>query len=111
MKKNAFLGLILAGLGAGAVNGLFGAGGGEDAPTTELGDEDLADGKIDILTLLVKCELCASKSEARRNVQQGGVTVESDKVTDFTKTYTKDELTAGLLVKRGKKNYRRAVMK
>ena len=41
---------------------LFGAGSAEDAPTTELGDEDLTDGKIDILTLLVKCELCASKS-------------------------------------------------
>ncbi|MBQ9802017.1 MAG: tyrosine--tRNA ligase [Clostridia bacterium] len=90
---------------------LFGAGSGADAPTTELGDEDFVDGKIDILTLLVKCELCASKSEARRNVQQGGVTVENDKVTDFTKTYTKEELAAGLLVKRGKKNYRRAITK
>ncbi len=90
---------------------LFGAGSGADAPTTELSDEDLTDGAIDILTLLVKCELCASKSEARRNVQQGGVTVAGDKVTDFTKTYTKAELAEGLLIKRGKKNYRRAVAK
>ena len=90
---------------------LFGAGSAADAPTTELSDEDLVDGSIDILTLLVKTELCASKSEARRNVQQGGVTVEGDKVTDISKAYTKAELAEGLLVKRGKKNYRRAVMK
>ena len=100
-----------AGKAEASAKALFGAGSAEDAPTTELCDEDLTDGKIDILTLLVKCELCASKSEARRNVQQGGVTVGNDKVTDFTKTYTKDELAEGLLVKRGKKNYRRAVMK
>ena len=90
---------------------LFGAGSAADAPTTELTDEDLVDGSIDILTLLVKTELCASKSEARRNVQQGGVTVEGDKVTDIGKTYTKAELAEGLLVKRGKKSYRRAITK
>ncbi|MBR2312021.1 MAG: tyrosine--tRNA ligase [Clostridia bacterium] len=90
---------------------LFGAGSAADAPTTELSDEDLVDGSIDILTLLVKTELCASKSEARRNVQQGGVTVEGDKVTDISKAYTKAELTEGLLIKRGKKNYRRALIK
>ncbi|MBE6602764.1 MAG: tyrosine--tRNA ligase [Ruminococcaceae bacterium] len=90
---------------------LFGAGSAADAPTTELSDTDLVDGAIDILTLLVKTELCASKSEARRNVQQGGVTVEGDKVTDISKTYTKAELAEGLLVKRGKKNYRRALIK
>jgi len=90
---------------------LFGAGSGAEAPTTELTDEDLTDGAIDILTLLVKTELCASKSEARRNVQQGGVTVEGDKVTDIYRSYTKAELAAGLLVKRGKKSYRRAIVK
>ena len=90
---------------------LFGAGSAADAPTTELTDDDLVDGAIDILTLLVKTELCASKSEARRNVQQGGVTVEGDKVTDISKAYTKAELENGLLIKRGKKNYRRAVTK
>lgn len=90
---------------------LFGAGSAADAPTTELTDDDLVDGAIDILTLLVKTELCASKSEARRNVQQGGVTVDGDKVTDISKAYTKAELENGLLIKRGKKNYRRAVTK
>ncbi len=90
---------------------LFGAGSAEDAPTTELTAEDLTNGAIDILTLLVKTELCASKSEARRNVQQGGVAVEGDKVTDIYRSFTKAELEDGLLVKRGKKNYRRAVIK
>ena len=94
-----------------AAKALFGAGSGEDAPTTELSAEDLTDGAIDILTMLVKAELCASKSEARRNVEQGGVTVEGDKVTDIRATFTAEALTAGLLVKRGKKNYRRVVMK
>ena len=90
---------------------LFGAGSAADAPTTELSDEDFMDGAIDILTLLVRSTLCVSKSEARRNVQQGGVTVEGEKVTDIAKAYTKAELAEGLLVKRGKKSYRRVVAK
>ena len=90
---------------------LFGAGSAADAPTTELSDEDFMDGAIDILTLLVRSSLCVSKSEARRNVQQGGVTVEGEKVTDIAKAYTKAELAEGLLVKRGKKSYRRVVAK
>ncbi len=94
-----------------AAKALFGAGSGADAPTTELTADDLADGAIDMLSLLVKCELCASKSEARRNVEQGGVTVEGEKVTDIRRTFTAAELAGGLLVKRGKKNYRRVIMK
>ena len=90
---------------------LFGAGSGEDAPTTELCAADLTDGYIDILSLLVKAELAASKSEARRNTEQGGVTVDGEKVTDIKKTFTADELKNGLLVKRGKKNYRRVILK
>ena len=62
-------------------------------------------------SMLVKAELCASKSEARRNVEQGGVTVEGEKVTDIRATFTTEALTAGLLVKRGKKNYRRVILK
>ena len=93
-----------------AAKALFGAGSGADAPTTALSPADLTDGAIDILSLLVKCELCASKSEARRNVEQGGVTVEGEKVTDIRRTFTEAMLTAGLLIKRGKKNYRRVIM-
>ena len=90
---------------------LFGAGSGENAPTTELSDADLTDGSIDILSLLVRSELCASKSEARRNVEQGGVSVEGEKVTDIKRCFTASELAGGVLVKRGKKNYRRVILK
>ena len=89
------------------------AGGGEggDVPTTELSDADLADGQLDILSLLVKSGLCASKSEARRNVQQGGVTVEDQKVTDIAALYDADTLRKGLMVRRGKKNFNKVILK
>ena len=82
-----------------------------NAPTTELTADDLTDGAIDIMTLLVKTGLCPSKSDARRNVQQGGVTVDDQKVTDIGAVFTADQLKAGLLVKRGKKNFQKVVIK
>ena len=94
-----------------AAKALFGAGSGADAPTTELSATDLTDGTIDMLTLLVKCGLCASKSEARRNVEQGGVTVEGEKITDIRHTLASAELAGGVLIKRGKKSYRRVILK
>ncbi|MBR3293539.1 MAG: tyrosine--tRNA ligase [Oscillospiraceae bacterium] len=90
---------------------LFTGGGSADAPTTELAETDLTDGAVDILTLLVKTGLCASKSEARRNVQQGGVSVDDEKVTDIAAVYGADTLRAGLLVKRGKKNFQKVVLR
>jgi tyrosyl-tRNA synthetase len=90
---------------------LFGAGGGEDAPTTELSADDFIDGAIDVVTLFAKSGLCASKSEARRTVEQGGATVDGDKVTDIKKTYTVAEFADGKLLRRGKKNYRRIIVK
>ena len=94
-----------------AAKALFGAGGGEDAPVAELTAEDFVDGAIDVLTLFAKSGLCASKSEARRTVEQGGATVGGEKVTDIKKTYTAADFAEGLLLKRGKKNFRRVVMK
>ena len=89
------------------------AGGAEggDVPTTELSEADLADGKLDILTLLVKSGLCASKSEARRNVQQGGVTLEDQKVTDIAASYDADTLRQGIILRRGKKNFNKVILK
>ena len=89
------------------------AGGGEggNVPTTELTDADFVDGQIDILSLLVKSGLCASKSEARRNVQQGGVTVEDQKVTDIAASYDAETLRRGLMVRRGKKNFNKLILK
>ena len=92
---------------------LFGAGAGDgsDAPVAELSEEDFKDGQVDILTIVHKVGLAASRSEARRNVQQGGVTVDGEKVTDIAAAYTKEQLQTGLLVKRGKKNFKKVIVK
>lgn len=90
---------------------VFGGGNTELMPTTELTSDDLTDGAVDILTLLVKTGLCSSKSDARRNVQQGGVTANDEKVDDIAKTFTEDELKAGVVLRRGKKNFNKAVIK
>ena len=92
---------------------LFGGGSGssEDMPTTEIGEDELTDGAMDILSILVRTGLCSSKSDARRNVQQGGVTVDDVKVNDIAKSYSAEELRAGIVVKRGKKNLNKRTLK
>ena len=92
---------------------LFGAGAGDgsDAPVAELSEEDFKDGQVDILTIVHKAGLAASRSEARRNVQQGGVTVDGEKVTDIAAAYSREQLQTGLLVKRGKKNFKKVIVK
>ena len=96
-----------------AARALFG-GGGDSAnmPCTKLCREDFtAEGEIDILTLLVKCGLAASKGEARRLVQQGGVTVCGQKVADIEARFScKDCCGEGAVIKKGKKVYHKAVM-
>lgn len=89
---------------------LFGSGSAEDMPTACLTAEDFRDGKADILTIVHKSGLCASRSEARRNVQQGGVSVDGEKVTDIAASYTLEQVKAGLVIKRGKKNFKKVVM-
>ena len=90
---------------------LFGGSEGGDVPSTELTEADLVDGKLDILSILVKCGLCASKSDARRNVQQGGVAVDDEKVDDIAACFDADTLRKGIVVRRGKKNYNKVVLK
>ena len=96
-----------------AARALFG-GGGDSAnmPCTKLCREDFtAEGEIDILTLLVKCGLAASKGEARRLVQQGGVTVCGQKVADIEARFScKDCCGEGAVIKKGKKVYHKAVL-
>ena len=89
---------------------LFGSGNAEEMPTAELSTEDFRDGGVDILTIVHKSGLSASRSEARRNVQQGGVTVNGEKVTDIAASYTQEQLQEGLVVKRGKKNFKKVVL-
>ena len=88
-----------------------GSGGAENMPTVELTEAELTDGAADILTLLVKSELCTSRGDARRNVQQGGVTANDVKVADIAKSFTASELKDGVIVRRGKKNYCKVVLK
>ena len=95
-----------------AAKALFvGGGDSEHMPTTEIAEADLTDDAMDIMTVLVKSGLCDSKPDARRNIQQGGVTVDDEKVTDISKTYSADELKNGIVVRRGKKNFNKVILK
>ena len=95
-----------------AAKALF-VGGGDmsNVPATTLTQDDLTDGAIGVLDLMVKCKLAPSKKEARRLVEQGGVEVNGEKVAAPTVSYTAADLTGeGLLIKKGKKVYHRAQM-
>ncbi len=88
-----------------------GAGDTEHMPTTELTNDDFGGGAIDVLTLLVKCGLTASKGEARRLVQQGGVTVNDEKVSAIETAFGCEQFTGdGVIIKKGKKVFHRAVL-
>ena len=91
---------------------LFSQGNAADMPTTELTEEDFTEGAIDILTLLAKSGLVPSKSEARRAVQQGGASVDGEKVTDIYASFEKEKFAGdGIVLKRGKKNFRKVIIK
>lgn len=91
---------------------LFAGGADAEIPTTELTESDLLDGNIDILGLLVKSGLSASRSEARRSVEQGGVSVDGEKITDVKRLFAGEDLTGdGITLKRGKKSFKKVVMK
>ena len=92
---------------------LFSAGGSTiNMPTSELTEEDFKENAMDILTILTKSGLASSRSEARRNVEQGGVSVDGNQVKDVKAVFTKDQLSGeGMVVKRGKKNFKKVVLK
>ena len=92
-----------------ASRALFGGSGNSaDMPTCELYEDDFTDGVIDILNILQKSGLSSSRSEARRNVEQGGVSVDGVPVKDFKVIFTREQLSGdGVIVKRGKKNFRK----
>ncbi|MBQ7397775.1 MAG: tyrosine--tRNA ligase [Clostridia bacterium] len=95
-----------------AAKALFGAGAdAANIPTVELSAADFADGQADLLTLLVKAELVPSKSEARRVVEQGGVTVADAKVTDIKATFPVADFADGIIIRRGKKAFKKVVIK
>ena len=94
-----------------AAKALF-VGGGDDAnmPTTEIASDQLTDGKIGILNLMVACGLAGSNGEARRLVQQGGVFVNDAKVPDHTFAVTSEMLTEGVKIRKGKKVFHKAIL-
>ena len=96
-----------------ASHALFsGAGASEHMPTIEVSAEDFTAGNMDIMAVLVKAGLCDSRSDARRAVQQGGVSVEGEKVTDISANYALDDFAGeGKVVKRGKKKFAKVVAK
>ncbi|MBQ8600889.1 MAG: tyrosine--tRNA ligase [Clostridia bacterium] len=88
---------------------LFGQGSAENMPTYEVAEEDYTDGSVDVITLLVKSGLVPSRSEGRRAIEQGGVSVEGEKIADIHASYTKEQVTAGFVLKRGKKKFVRII--
>ena len=97
-----------------AAKALFGAGNAAEIPAVELSVADFAEGegeKLDILSLLVKAGLAKSRSEARRAVEQGGVSVNDEKATDIRMSFAANEIPAeGLVIKKGKKNFKKIVV-
>ena len=94
-----------------AARSLFGgAGASANIPTTEITEADLTDGAAGIIKLLVLSGLCASNGEARRNIQQGGVTANDEKVTSIDVSFTAEQLKEGVVVKRGKKNFNKIIL-
>ena len=87
-----------------------GSGDSENMPTTEICEQDLAEGKINLSSLVVLCGLCASKGEAKRLIQQGGISVNDEVISDLGKMYNSEDLKAGLKIRKGKKVFHKAVL-
>ena len=94
-----------------AAKAAFSGGASADMPTTVLTAEDLTDGQIGAMDLLVKTGLVKSKSEARRTIQQGGLTINDAKVTDVYAAYGADAFAGdGMIIRKGKKSFRKVTM-
>ncbi len=90
---------------------LFGGGAAGEIPTAELTAENFTDGKIDAIGVLVAAGLVPTRSEGRRAIQQGGVTVNGEKVTDIATTYAPEDFAEEFVIRRGKKNFKKIVVK
>ena len=97
---------------AGAKAFFTGGGDSGNMPSTELEEEDFQEDAIDLISLLVKAELSGTRSEARRAIQQGGVSLDGEKITDFKYLVKKEDIGEnGLVLKRGKKNFKKICLK
>lgn len=90
---------------------LFSSGNADNMPTTQLEEADLTEGSIDIITLLQKSGLVPSRSEGRRAIEQGGVAIDGEKITDIKHLVSGESLKGeGIVLKRGKKNFRKVIL-
>ena len=94
-----------------AAKALYGSGDSSLTPTAEVDEGELVDGAIDVNSLLVLGKMVPSRSEGRRAIEQGGVSVDGVKVTDVKATVSAEALKAGVLVKRGKKSFMKFMLK
>ena len=95
-----------------SARGLFANGSSENMPTAEVSEEDLFNGKIDVIGLLVKSGLVPTRSEGRRAIEQGGVMINDEKVSDVKLAFTLEEISSSdFILKRGKKNFRKILVK
>ena len=94
-----------------AAYALFSGGGdSENMPTTEITADDLFENSINITNLIVKCGICTSKGEAKRLIQQGGISINDEIISALDKTYTCEDLKQGLKIRKGKKHFHKAIM-
>ncbi len=93
-----------------ASRALFGAGDSALTPSVEVAKDSLVDGKIDVNSLLVLGKMVPSRSEGRRAIEQGGVSVDGEKISDVRATVSEEQLKAGVLIKRGKKSFAKFVI-
>lgn len=93
-----------------AAKGLFGGGTTENMPTAEITEDSFKDGQVDLISLLVSSGLVQSRSEGRRAIEQGGVAVNGEKVTDIAAAYTKAAFAEEFVLRRGKKNFRKLIL-
>jgi len=94
-----------------ASRALFVSGDSALTPSVEVEESALVDGAIDIISLMVLGKMVPSRSEGRRAIEQGGVSVDGEKITDLKTSYTKEQLTEGVLIKRGKKSFNKFILK
>ena len=94
-----------------SAHALFSGGDSANMPTTELTNADFVDGSIDILNLLIKCKFASSRGEAKRLIQQGGISADDVAITELNKTFTPDNLKEGIKIKKGKKHFNKAIYK
>ena len=94
-----------------AARAIFTSGDSADMPTVEIGEADLKDGAIDIQAVLVKAGMATSRSDARRSVEGGGVTVDGEKVTDLFMSFKPEDIGDGRVLKKGKKTFKKIIYK